>query len=49
MDLESTGVMTRSPDSLVSSAVEQSATEKRDDEAFTCRQGGEANLWPQPK
>jgi len=36
--------MTRSPDSLVSSAAEQSATEKRDDEAFTCRQGGEANL-----
>src|SRR5712691_8798346 len=36
--------MTRSPDSLVSSAAEQSATEKRDDKAFTCRQGGEANL-----
>ncbi len=36
--------MTRSPDSLVSSAAEQSATEKRDDEAFTCRQGGEATL-----
>jgi retron-type reverse transcriptase len=31
-------------DSLVSSAAEQSATEKRDDKAFTCRQGGEANL-----
>ena len=36
--------MTRSPDSLVSSVAEQSATEKRDDKAFTCRQGGEANL-----
>src|SRR5579863_3256545 len=36
--------MTRSPDSLVSSGAEQSATEKRDDKAFTCRQGGEANL-----
>lgn len=36
--------MTRSPDSLVSSAAEQSATEKRDDKAFICRQGGEANL-----
>ena len=36
--------MTRSPDSLVSSAAEQSATEKRDDKAFTCRQEGEANL-----
>src|ERR1700674_5491190 len=36
--------MTRSPDSLVSSAAEQSATEKRDDKAFTCRQGGEVNL-----
>ena len=36
--------MTRSPDSLVSSAAEQSATEKRDDKAFKCRQEGEANL-----
>jgi len=36
--------MTRSPGSLVSSAAEQSATKKRDDKAFTCRQGGEANL-----
>ena len=36
--------MTRSPDSLVSSVAEQSATEKRDDKAFTCRQEGEANL-----
>jgi len=36
--------MIRSPDSLVSSAAEQSATEKRDDKAFKCRQEGEANL-----
>src|SRR5215471_10150570 len=36
--------MTRSPDSLVASAAEQSAAENRDDKAFTCRQGGEANL-----
>src|SRR6202171_3928573 len=36
--------MTRSPDSLVSSAAGQPAVEKRDDKAFTCRQGGEANL-----
>src|ERR1700756_1139978 len=36
--------MTRSPDSLIPSGVEQSATEKRDDKAFTCRQEGEANL-----
>jgi hypothetical protein len=36
--------MTRSPDSLIPSEAEQSATEKRDDKAFTCRQEGEANL-----
>src|SRR6185437_3066928 len=36
--------MTRSPDSRIPSGVEQSATEKRDDKAFTCRQKGEANL-----
>src|ERR1700694_5610182 len=36
--------MTRSPDSLVSSAAEQSATEKRHDKRFTCRRGGEVNL-----
>src|SRR6476646_5111579 len=36
--------MTRSPDSLIPSAAEQSATEKRDDKAFECRQEGEANL-----
>ena len=36
--------MTRSPDSLVSSAAGQPAVEKQDDKAFTCRQGGEANL-----
>jgi hypothetical protein len=36
--------MTRSPDSLIPSVAEQSAAEKRDDKAFTCRQGGEANL-----
>jgi hypothetical protein len=36
--------MTRSPDSLIPSLAEQSAAEKRDDKAFTCRQGGEANL-----
>src|ERR1700757_5191144 len=36
--------MTRSPDSLIPSGVEQSATEKRDGKAFTCRQEGEANL-----
>lgn len=36
--------MTRSPDSLVSSAAGQPAVEKRDDKAFTCRQEGEANL-----
>ena len=36
--------MIRSPDSLVSSAAEQSATEKRDDKAFNGRQEGEANL-----
>lgn len=35
--------MTRSPDSLVPSGGGQPPTEKRDDEAFTCRQGGEAN------
>jgi len=36
--------MTRSPDSLVSSAAGQPAVEKRDDKAFMCRQEGEANL-----
>ena len=36
--------MTRSPDSLIPSAAEQSVTEKRDDKAFNCRQEGEANL-----
>ena len=36
--------MTRSPDSLVPSAAEQSEAEKRDDKAFKCRQEGEANL-----
>jgi RNA-directed DNA polymerase len=36
--------MSRSPDSLIPSAAEQSATEKRDDKAFNCRQEGEANL-----
>jgi RNA-directed DNA polymerase len=36
--------MTRSPDSLVSSAAGQPAVEKRDDKAFMCRQKGEANL-----
>jgi RNA-directed DNA polymerase len=36
--------MTRSPDSLIPSGAEQSVPEKRDDKAFTCRQGGEANL-----
>ena len=36
--------MTRSPDSLIPSAAEQSATEKRDDKAFNRRQEGEANL-----
>ncbi len=36
--------MTRSPDSLIPSGAEQSALEKRDDKAFTCRQEGEANL-----
>jgi len=36
--------MTRSPDSLVPSAVEQSAVEKRDDKVFDCRQEDEANL-----
>ena len=36
--------MTRSPDSLVSSVAGQPAREKRDDEAFICRQEGEANL-----
>ena len=35
--------MTRSPDSLIPLAVEQSAVEKRDDKALNCRQGGEAN------
>ena len=36
--------MTRSPDSLIPSGAELSAKEKRDDEASTCRLGGEANL-----
>ena len=36
--------MTRSPDSLIHSAAEQSEVEKRDDKAFKCRQEGEANL-----
>jgi hypothetical protein len=36
--------MTRSPDSLIPSAAEQSEVEKRDDKAFKCRQEGEANL-----
>ena len=36
--------MTRSPDSLIPSGVEQSTTEKRGDKAFSCRQEGEANL-----
>src|SRR5437868_5588537 len=36
--------MTRSPDSLIPSGAEQSALEKRDDKAFSCRQEGEANL-----
>jgi len=36
--------MTRSPDSLIPSVAEQSATEKRDDKAFDCRQEGKANL-----
>ena len=36
--------MTRSPDSLIPSADGQPATEKRDDKAFSGRQGGEANL-----
>jgi hypothetical protein len=36
--------VTRSPDSLVPSAVGQPAPEKRDDKAFKCRQEGEANL-----
>jgi RNA-directed DNA polymerase len=36
--------MTRSPDSLIPSVAGQPAGEKRDDQAFTCRQEGEANL-----
>lgn len=36
--------MTRSPDRLIPSDAEQSAAEKRDDKASTCRLGGEANL-----
>ena len=36
--------MTRSPDSLVPSASGQPDPEKRDDQALTCRKGGEANL-----
>ena len=36
--------MTRSPDSQIPSGAGQPATGKRDDEAFNCRQEGEANL-----
>src|SRR6202162_6396408 len=36
--------MTRSPDSLIPAVAGQPAAEKRDDEAFICRQEGEANL-----
>src|SRR5580700_7325466 len=36
--------MTRSPNSQIPSGTGQPATEKRDDKAFDCRQGGEANL-----
>src|SRR6202161_1386142 len=36
--------MTRSPDSLIPSVAGQPVAEKRDDEAFICRQEGEANL-----
>src|SRR5713226_5880119 len=36
--------MTRSPDSLIPSGGGQPASEKRDDQAFNCRQEGEANL-----
>jgi len=36
--------MTRSPDSQIPSAAEQSAAEKRDEQAFSDRQEGEANL-----
>jgi hypothetical protein len=36
--------MTRSPDSLIPFDAGQLASEKRDDKAFNCRQGGEANL-----
>src|SRR5712691_1374572 len=36
--------MTRSPDSQSPSAAGQPAAEKRDDQAFTSRQEGEANL-----
>ena len=36
--------MTRSSDSQIPSAAGQPAAEKRDDQAFTCRQEGEANL-----
>ena len=36
--------MTRSPDSLIPFDAGQPASEKRDDEAFNCRQEGEANL-----
>ena len=36
--------MTRSPDSQIPSAAEQSAAEKRDEQAFNRRQEGEANL-----
>jgi RNA-directed DNA polymerase len=36
--------MTRSPDSQIPSGAGQPATEKRDDQAFICREEGEANL-----
>src|ERR1700690_1610060 len=36
--------MTRSPDSLIPFDAGQPAPGKRDDEAFNCRQEGEANL-----
>jgi hypothetical protein len=36
--------MTRSPDSQIPSGAGQPAPGKRDDEAFNCRQEGEANL-----
>jgi hypothetical protein len=43
--------MVRSPDSLIPSAVEQSAVEKRDDKAPEHRLEGEAKPWaatPEP-